>query len=534
MRCPVCGVYHPPLYEECVSCGAKLGNDSVQKAPGPQREEPATEQHARVRKSAVSKQKSQSAMPAAAGIAIALLILLVSAGATVFFLIKSPDYERLYQTAQHQLANGQYAFAVKTLEQAAASRPRDARIYLALARAYVGIDQIDKSWNCISQAQQMGQSLASEPALASELSNFYRQHQQWDRAAELLKPLAQAGIVGKKAELADLDALWGDECLQKGDLNQALKCWEEVRSTAEGSRTTEVDSRLSTIYQRFINESIAKGDDTRALDYLTKLNVIAPSARAYEKVADIYERQGQLELAIDQLRRAAKLQVKDPLLDGKLATLMVKRGKQLLEAGDAQTGLGYLQEARNYDPKLTVPPVVLKNVTVAVVQATHRTSLSGEVYNPGSQPILSLVARVELVDTATSHVIWEKEQRIIDEFEPPLQANGSKQFSVTAPVAVKENGSTEFRTYISGTLYKSYPIGTATPSTKKVPETRKNSAAAATPQPAPAAVPQIQKAPSPAPPAGTTTTPGTPQPPEAGRSSAPASAEDKTMKDLEP
>src|SRR5262249_11284883 len=160
-----------------------------------------------------------------------------------------------------------------------------------------------------------------------ELANFYRQHQQWDRATDLLRPLAQAGIEGKDAELADLDGLWGDECLRNGDLNQAMKCWEEVRTIGKGTRVSEVDSRLATIYQKYANNLMSSNDDSKALDYLTKLSVLAPTADTYEKVADIYEKQGQLELAIDQLRKATKLDNRDPLLDRKLAMLMVKRGK---------------------------------------------------------------------------------------------------------------------------------------------------------------------------------------------------------------
>src|SRR5437879_2824979 len=169
MRCPACGVYHPPLYEECVSCGAKLGTANLdQKSRGaparqpdsgdklkdghdPDRqavtelEEPG---HHASRKSKVKGHGHHAGLPTAVGVLLAILILLVSAGATIFFLTKPPDYERLYQQGQHELANGQYAFAVKTLERAVALRPQDSRMYLALARAYVGIDQIEKAWQC--------------------------------------------------------------------------------------------------------------------------------------------------------------------------------------------------------------------------------------------------------------------------------------------------------------------------------------------------------------------------------------------------
>jgi tetratricopeptide (TPR) repeat protein len=522
-----------------------------------QGEEPG---HHSVRKSKVVGHANKSGLPVWFGVLFALLILLISAGATIFFLTKPPEQNRLYEQGQKELANGQYAFAVKSLEQALALHP-DARTYLSLARAYVGVEQIEKAWQCVSQAQQLGQGVATEPALASELANYYRQHQQWSRAAELLRPLAQAGVPGKKAELADLDGLWGDECIRTNDLNQALKCWEEVRSIGEGTRTTEVDSRLATIYQRYANNLLSTNDDTKALDYLTKLNVLAPTAANYEKVAEIYERQGQLELAIDQLRKAAKLDARDPLLDKHLAALMVKRGKELLDKGDSQAGFGYLQEARNYDTKIEVPSVVLRNVILSLSPVTHNPALSGEIWNPGPNPILSLSAKVELFDTAASRVIWNMDKKVIDEFEPPLVASQSKPFTVSAMVPVRENGTTEFRVYFAGNLYKTYPIGQKQQAGTKTADESKpgttppvqsdgsppfNSESNKMPPVAPNVVPQETSpaAPPPvapqvtAPPAGKSPyrapEPGQQsQPPQPGQPAQPGGAEDKTLKDLE-
>jgi tetratricopeptide (TPR) repeat protein len=420
--------------------------------------------HHAVRKSKVTGHVHRAGLPSFFGVLFAVLILLVSAGATIFFLTKPPDYERLYRQGQQQLGNGQYAFAVKTLEQAVALKPQESKYYLALARAYVGVDQIEKAWQCVGQAQQLGAALSTEPSLASDLANFYRSHQQWGRAVELLRPLAQAGVPGKKAELADLDAQWGDECIRTGELDQGLKCWEEVKSIAEGSRTSEVDSRLTTIYQRYANNLLSSNEDAKALDYLTKLNVIAPNAQNFEKVADIYERQGQFELAIDQLRRAAKLQTKNVILDRKLAMLMIRRGKELLDKGDAQAGLAYLQEARQYDARHAVPTIVLKSVTVSVGQTSRFPELLGEIWNPGPNQISALSVRFELFDTLANRVIWSKDERIVDEFVPPLMVNESKPCSITAPVAVRDNGLTEFKVYFADLLYKSYPVGVKTAS----------------------------------------------------------------------
>src|SRR6185437_2282574 len=118
-----------------------------------------------------------------------------------------------------------------------------------------------------------------------------RQHNQYERAIELLRPLAQQNTPGKKAELADLDAAWGDECMRNGDLKQALTAWEEVKDTHDGSRYTEADTRLSSIYHKMGEQMAVKGDVEEALKYYNKLNSLVPSSYTYERAAELYQKQ---------------------------------------------------------------------------------------------------------------------------------------------------------------------------------------------------------------------------------------------------
>lgn len=536
MRCPGCGLYHPPQYEQCVSCGENLGTAAVggpddAASPHADRQIPKDgaeeSEHHVPRRSKVQKQGKVSSIPTMVGIMVALSILLISAGATVFFLTKPGDDDLLFQQAQKELANGQYAFAVKSLEKLSALRPADARVFLTLARAYVGVDQVDKAWAAISQAQQLGSGVVAEPALASDLVNYYRQREQYDKAIELLRPLAQANIPGKRAELADLDALWGDEALRDGDLERSLRCWEEVRDIREGTRFTEAESRLATIYQKLANKLIAEKDDTQALAYLTKLATIAENATYYERAGDIYERRGQLELAIDQYRKAIALPSKSIGAERRLASLMARRGKELLDQGDTQAGYGYLQEARALDPLNTLPSVTARSVTVSVEPGSHLARIAGEVWNPGPQPVKLLTIKVELYSTRSQRVLWEREQKIIDEFVPPLNAEESKPFDMIASLPVRLDEKPEFRLYLDGGLYKSYTIGStpgqAAGKTGGAGEPASDTAATAPALRAPqadAAAPPI------APPASAVASPPAPE-------DKPEHPEDKTLKDLE-
>ena len=121
---------------------------------------------------------------------------------------------------------------------------------------------------------------------------------------------------------------------------------KKSRDLNDGSRASEAQSRLATIYQKLAN-TLASDTDTKndadALKYLNKLNNIAENPKNLEMAADLYERSNQLELAIDQLRKADKMG-HNPVLQRKLSALLTRRGKELLDKGesdlDGRGGLG--------------------------------------------------------------------------------------------------------------------------------------------------------------------------------------------------
>lgn len=261
--------------------------------------------------------------------------------------------------------------------------------------------------------------------------------------------------------------------------------------------------------------------------------------------ADIYDKSGELELAIDQLRKAIKISPKSPMLEKKLSALLSRRGKELLDSGDTETGYGYLQQAKAMNPDNAVPAVTLRSVQIE--QSSGIPSISAEVWNPTDAAINSLKVKVELFDNATNKSLWNKEESIVDEFVPPLGSKDSKHFSLDATVPVKANGQAEFRVYLDGALYKAYPIG------KKEKEKGATASSAADSKvrdlddraiPSSALKPiPIQKEPAKpaepiAPPAKPiiSTPVATPTEPTVAPQVVPkgSSAEEKTMKDLEP
>ncbi len=387
---------------------------------------------------------------------VALLILLVFAGATAFFLGRSPDDKRLLDLGKQQLAMGQYAFAVQTLSKATALRSNDPNVYLALARAYIGVDQLTEAWDCITRAQQLGVGVIADPALASELANYYKQHGQLEKAIDLLRPLANAAVPGKKAELADLDAMRGDDCIEQGKLDEAKRLWEEVERLNEGVRSTEAKSRLATIYLKLVDIAYGSGDDAKALDYLNKLNALEENARNYLLAADICEHGGKLNEAINQVQKALKLTADDQSLKNKLAQLYMQRGKEVIQSGDTVSGYAYFQQANSLDQSMGYPVVAIKNLNVEV--AAGKAKIVGELWNPNNKNLNSLDMKVQLSDDARGLTVWQKEQKIIDDFVPPLLSQQTKPFNFSAPIPAHGQENIAFKVYLDGVLYGSYPI----------------------------------------------------------------------------
>ena len=491
MQCPGCGLYHPARYDQCVSCGRRLdGAEEATAAPTHDIDEgfdddadddEVEEISARSRSGAKKKNQVTGSLPKnkgrkgipVVGLVIAAGILLATAGGTYFFLSRPPESDRLLSEGQKELANGQFAFAQKTLEQARALKPTDPRILMSLARAYVGTDQVEKAWSCISEAQQSGPGVMTDPALTSDLAKYYVQRNQYNRAAELLRPLAQQNVPHKKTELSDLDALWGDACFAKGDTEQSQKCWEEIKSLGEGSRFNEVDTRLATIYQKMSNELLAKDDIEGALKCLNSLNTIAPSQQSFEKTSELYAKQDKLDLAIDQLRQAQKQGNGSREINGKLALLLSRRGKELLDKGDTETGYAYLQQAQSFDSSMKVPTVALRSVNMNVDNLAGLLHISGEAWNPGPNPVSYMSVKAELFDTKSSQTIWTKEMKVVDEFVPPMQAKDTKAFQLEGPLTGSQDGL-ELRLYLDGSMYKTYPLGQSGPKTLGVNDNGRN------------------------------------------------------------
>ncbi len=562
MRCPGCGLYHPSQYDRCISCGVKL-DGSVAEADNANRPEDdgksassnsdngkdmnVVDDKPHKRRSAHIKHQSKAGIPTMAGVLTAIFILLVCAGATVFFLTRTPDDERLLTKGREELSRDQFAFAVETLTKAAKAKPDDPRVHLLLARAYVGISDVDKAWASISQAQQLGKGVVAEPDLASDLANYYMKRQQYDKAIDLLRPLAKENIGNKKSELADLDAAYGDSLLAKGDLEGALRVWEEVKTLQAGSRAGEAESRLTTIYEKLAIKLSGEKKDDAAIGYLSKLTSIAKNPKHYLSMADIYERNGKLDLAIEQLRKANEMSASADL-QKRLSGLLAKRGKELLDQGNNDVGYAYLQQARSMDASNAVPDVTLRAIDTGLDPTTRMPRIQGEVWNPTDKPIGKLAIRAELYDVKNDRSIWARDTKLVDEFDRPLASRRSKSFSFVSGIPARYDGTTEFRMYIDGGLYKSYLLEKKTGSilddnaavsaaNQTTPPKAPDAVKTPTPTTAPPIVSGDAPASTPAPTPGTTstTTTSAPTPTETPSTEDPgstASPEEKTLKDL--
>ena len=173
-------------------------------------------------------------------------------------------------------------------------------------------------------------------------------------------------------------------------------------------------------------------------------------------MSDIYERNGKLDLAIEQLRKANELSASADL-QKRLSTLLAKRGKELMDEGNSDTGYAYMQQARSMDASNSVPDVTLRGISIGF-DAGRMPKISGEVWNPTDSEIGKLTIRAELYDTKNDRSLWSKETRVVDEYDRRLGSHDSRNFSFVSGASGRYDGTMEFRMYIDGTLYKAYTL----------------------------------------------------------------------------
>ncbi len=400
-----------------------------------------------------------------------ILIAGLCFGATILYLNynKNLDSQSL-DNGLAQINRGEYARAVKSLTNSLKHNAQNPDIYLALAQAYVGTDEIDQAWDCIEQARSHGKSIANCPQLATQLANYYSKKNEFAKAIDILRPLVKETTPEKKSELADLDALWGDECLSNNKLEQALTCWEEVKQLSCGTRLPEADQKLATIYQRLANNFANNKQDKEALGYLAKLNSVSQNYKSHEMAADLYERDGQTSLAIAELKKAQEL-TDSSLVKSKLVNLLVSYGKSLINNGDNENGLAYLQEAQKLDNNIEIPELVLKNVNIN--SRNNKISLTGTICNNGENPINNLSIKVELSSKNTNEPIYKNEKDLIDQFSQALKPQESRDFEFICQDSIpKYTKDLFFNVYINNTFYQTYALNQPlTPSTEPKIET---------------------------------------------------------------
>ncbi len=405
-----------------------------------------------------TRYRSALTIPSAVkGVLVAIVIAGICFAGTIFYLKFSQGFNSgSLETGIAEINRGEYARAIKSLKLALKQNPKNADIYLALAQAYVGTDEVDQAWTYIEEARANGKSITSCPQLASQLANYYSKKNEFAKAIDILRPLVSETTPEKKAELADLDALWGDDCLDHNKLDQALTCWEEVRQLGTGTRLPEADQKLALIYQRLANNYANNKQDKEALTYLAKLGTVSQNYKSHEMASDIYERDGQTVLAIDELKKANEL-TDSSAIKNKLVSLLISYGKTLMNNGDSTNGLAYLQEAQKIDSSIEIPQLVLKNVNVNLKHNT--VVINGVIFNNSQTPINDLTIRAELTQKSSHETVFKEEKILIDQFNEALKPDESRNFEFVCKNTTSANPSDlSINVYLNNNLYQSYGL----------------------------------------------------------------------------
>jgi tetratricopeptide (TPR) repeat protein len=231
-----------------------------------------------------------------------------------------------------------------------------------------------------------------------------------------------------------------------------------VKQLNAGSRATEAQARLLTIYQKLAVKLASSGkstDSEQALDYLNKVNALTQNPQNFEMASDLCAKSGKLDQAIDNLKKAIQLGDRSPSINRKLAALLDRRGKELAAQGKSESAKSYFDQAKDLNPKSAPLVVALSNLSVQIDNSQVPT-ISGDVMNPSDHPVSAPNVKIDLFDKTNGKVLWTKD-RVVPELAQ-LNAQESKPFVATAGAPLRSGATIEFRVYFDGTLNKELPI----------------------------------------------------------------------------
>lgn len=226
------------------------------------------------------------------GSRLIVLVIIVGIGVAIYLAYQAwivpaqaeaarlAKFDRLRQTAEVQIASGQYAAAGQTYQSILNEAPADQAAQAGLKRAQQ-LDRVAQLYAQATQAMDSGDQ-ATATRLLEEISAIDPTYRDTNSLLAQIKSTEQLNTQYAEAE----------RLRQAGEMLAAARAYEAIRATNRNFKPTEIADVLYNVYMQLADEQLKQADTVAAVQSSIALYEQALAVRPLDAQADTARRLG--------------------------------------------------------------------------------------------------------------------------------------------------------------------------------------------------------------------------------------------------
>ncbi|MCA9799337.1 MAG: tetratricopeptide repeat protein [Cyanobacteria bacterium HKST-UBA04] len=373
-----------------------------------------------------------------------VLAMCVASGALLFHFSDPKD---LMERGQWLMKQGQAALAVDAFEKLVRRDPGNYDARLALANAYLEIEETDKADFEFKEASALRAKNPSGGGAYVAIVNMMIGNEQYAKAEEqLMAVLAKNKQVAKsttwQSTVKNLYSAWADSYMGESPPNyeQAYKKYRKALGMIENHTIQqELAPQFARISERYANYLNLNKQYNEAIDAMKEGFRYYPSTDKLMTIGALYEQKQDIDSAIVWY---SKLHEIDPQsIRDKLVALLLQKGEELNRYHQTMQAKRYYDDAKNLNEDVNTPLNVVFPLEVDHLDMDYKLSgnflqvtpsLTFRVKNVGANPIKFLETKTVFLAGETP--VGEITQVTVRKKDPPLSGFGQEGYSKAVTV----------------------------------------------------------------------------------------------------
>lgn len=324
-----------------------------------------------------------------------ILIALIFIGISAFLFYKKadqkPDIEsQILIEAREYAKKEQIGYAMEKYNKIVRLFPENYDAHIELARLYAKTDEDDMAKVELTKATMLGYKTKYQAEL--ELAYIYLRENNFSMALSYINEIKNVKKIKTPnihKELGDFYHYWAKNYTQNDKAEKIRKLREAYNYYAAGrdSKGSKLQESLKTrneirkLYIEMANELSNMGKYDDAKEILKQSLVFWNNSTVLYQLANVYEKEGNIENAIDTYEKAFLLNPKA----GKtkpLESLLLKKASEYEKNGDKVSAELYYTKAKKLNPKLNTQKAEERNFVLNVLSVKANEDFEKDIFKP--------------------------------------------------------------------------------------------------------------------------------------------------------